>query len=361
MFAAVVLPLAIAACSQSTDMDGGMNSMAMPARHYGYSAADRECLMRAMFFEADRSSRDGLVAVGTVVMNRLRSGEWGDTICQVVGAPGQFAPGVLTREMNSQELPDVAEAADAVLKGERHSKVKNAMFFHTAGLKFPYRNMHYTLVAGGNAFYEKRNRQGDPVVLPPEKPRFEPAVMVAEADVGQKGDRLAGTRGPLPASDAAAAAAAAKAGTQIAAADNVAAPIPAAISAPKVEQGPEEQQPVTVMAIDGPTPSTGISSSPFDAVAGIVLPETTNAIPFPSASRPAHVEPLPAASGEMLVAAATTGLRGGIQAAAPAETPVGQALAPEPASMAAFEVDAEDASAIGALLLAQERTALGFE
>ena len=29
------------------------------------------------------------------------------------------------------------------------------MFFHTAGLHFPYRNMHYILVAGGNAFYEK--------------------------------------------------------------------------------------------------------------------------------------------------------------------------------------------------------------
>jgi hypothetical protein len=62
-----------------------------------------------------------------------------------------------------------------------------------------------------------------------------------------------------------------------------------------------------------------------------------------------------------LVAAATTGLRGGIQAAGGAEAPIGQAVAPEPASLAAFEVDAEDASAIGALLLAQERPALGFE
>jgi len=33
--------------------------------------------------------------------------------------------------------------------------VGNAQFFHTAGLTFPYNNMHYVLVAGGNAFYEK--------------------------------------------------------------------------------------------------------------------------------------------------------------------------------------------------------------
>ena len=158
-------------------MAGGAKSMVAPAGSHGYSERERECLMRAMFFESNRSSRDGLIAVGTVVMNRLRSGKHGNTICEVVGAPRQFAPGVLTRKMNSKALPDVAAAADAVLAGERHKKVKNSMFFHTAGLKFKYRNMHYTVVAGGNAFYEKRNRNGDPVVLPPEQP----TVMIASA------------------------------------------------------------------------------------------------------------------------------------------------------------------------------------
>lgn len=125
---------------------------------HAYSAKDKECLARAMFFESNRSSREGLVAVGTVVMNRLQSGEYGDSVCQVVGQKGQFAPGVLTRKMETDELPDVVAAADSVLKGERHPAVKNAMFFHTAGLRFPYRNMHYVLQAGGNAFYEKRSR-----------------------------------------------------------------------------------------------------------------------------------------------------------------------------------------------------------
>ena len=126
---------------------------------YAYTPKDKECLERAMFFESNRSSQDGLVAVGTVVMNRLDSGKWGDTICGVVGQKGQFAPGVMTRPMKSAALPDVQAAADAVLRGERNTKVKNAMFFHTAGLRFPYKNMHYTVVAGGNAFYEKRDRR----------------------------------------------------------------------------------------------------------------------------------------------------------------------------------------------------------
>lgn len=158
-------------------------------RPYRYTARDRECLERAMFFESNRSSRDGMVAVGTVVMNRLRSGKHGNAICDVVGERNQFAPGVMTRKMNSRAMPDVQEAAEAVLKGERSKKLKNAMFFHTAGLKYPYKNMHYVLVAGGNAFYEKRTRNWKP--LPDEQPMIAfaadtsssapPPVMVASA------------------------------------------------------------------------------------------------------------------------------------------------------------------------------------
>lgn len=133
---------------------------------YQYTMKDRTCLQRAMFFESNRSSREGMVGVGTVVMNRLKSGRHGGSICSVVGEPRQFAPGVMTRRMNSKAMPDVVAAADAVLKGERHPKLRNAMFFHTAGLKFKYKNMHYVAVAGGNAFYEKRGRKWQP--LPPD-------------------------------------------------------------------------------------------------------------------------------------------------------------------------------------------------
>ena len=109
-----------------------------------------------MYFESNRSDRDGLLAVGTVVMNRVQSAPQGSGICSVVGQPRQFAPGVLTKSMEAKDLQRVAEVTDAVLDGQRHPKVGRAMHFHTAGLRFPYNNMHYVAVAGGNAFYEKR-------------------------------------------------------------------------------------------------------------------------------------------------------------------------------------------------------------
>lgn len=178
--AVVATPLIISGCSttssatKSVKAEKGAKTSGVTIHNgtktYTYSAKDRECLERAMFFESQRSSRQGLVAVGTVVMNRLVSEKYPETICGVVGQKNQFAPGVMTRAMNSKAMPDVQEAADAVLKGERHPGVKSAMFFHTAGLKFPYKNMHYVLVAGGNAFYEKRRKDGSLEAPLPQTP-----------------------------------------------------------------------------------------------------------------------------------------------------------------------------------------------
>ena len=118
----------------------------------------RECMARAMYFESNRSSDEGMLAVGTVVMNRVESGQFPDTVCGVVGQKRQFAPGVLSKPMTEPKSRERAyRMADKVLAGKRHRGVgRNTMFFHTAGHDFPYRNMNYKLIAGGNAFYEKR-------------------------------------------------------------------------------------------------------------------------------------------------------------------------------------------------------------
>ena len=119
---------------------------------------ERECLVRAMYFESNRSSHDGSMAVGTVVMNRVESERFPDTICGVVGQHKQFAPGVLTRKMDPKQMKTAVHAADAVLKGERHPRVGPAMHFHAASYKNPY-PARYMTVAGGNAFYLKPGRR----------------------------------------------------------------------------------------------------------------------------------------------------------------------------------------------------------
>ena len=123
------------------------------------TSRDRECLMRAMYFESNRSSHDGQLAVGTVVMHRLAAGNWGKSVCGVVGAPKQFAPGVMTRRM-AGDTTDLAALAGSILGGKRHPTLgEKVMYFHQAGIKFPYKNMKYVLVAGGNTFYYKAGRR----------------------------------------------------------------------------------------------------------------------------------------------------------------------------------------------------------
>ena len=136
----------------------------------GVGATSLDCLARAMYFESNRSSRDGLIAVGSVVMNRVASPEFPNRVCAVVAQQRQFAPGVMTAPMRDDASRARArDAAAAVLRGERHPHIQNAMFFHAAYYKAGYDNMHYVLTTGGNAFYEKRKPAlvTQPVPVPP--------------------------------------------------------------------------------------------------------------------------------------------------------------------------------------------------
>ena len=120
--------------------------------------SERDCLVRAMYFESNRSSQDGLMAVGTVVMNRVSSPRFPNTICGVVAQHRQFAPGVMTRPLDPRQSPPAERAANAILKGERYAPVGRAMHFHMASFKNPY-PARYVAVAGGNAFYLKIGRR----------------------------------------------------------------------------------------------------------------------------------------------------------------------------------------------------------
>jgi hypothetical protein len=155
----VAFVLRIGAVCLSSAALGGCASM-----FGGWRETDeRQCLARAMYFESNRSSDDGMMAVGTVVMNRRESGRYPRTICGVVGQPRQFAPGALSAPMEGRGKARALRNADRILAGERHPGLEGVMFFHTAGYDYPYRNMQYRLVAGGNAFYEKRYaRPGEP-------------------------------------------------------------------------------------------------------------------------------------------------------------------------------------------------------
>ena len=100
-----------------------------------YDPEERDYLIRTIAFEASGEPEEGKAAVAHVILNRKRSGRWGDNIKDVVTHPWQFEPWMTRRrdmERLSPEDPryqNAARIADAVLTGQRPDPTAGATHF----------------------------------------------------------------------------------------------------------------------------------------------------------------------------------------------------------------------------------------
>lgn len=101
-------------------------------------AGDKTLLAALIFCEAGNQPYDGKVAVGAVVMNRIESGRFPNTLEGVIYQRGQFTPamtGKLGRVLASGNIPSSCyQAAEDALNGV--SPVGNALFFNTGSGDF---------------------------------------------------------------------------------------------------------------------------------------------------------------------------------------------------------------------------------
>ena len=111
------------------------------------STNDLTLLSAIIFCEAGGESYAGQVAVGAVVMNRLKSGSFPNTISGVVYQSGQFSPvadGALARALSNGNYRYCTSAAQAALAGSDNTG--GAKFFHRV-------NGDAGLVIGNHVFY----------------------------------------------------------------------------------------------------------------------------------------------------------------------------------------------------------------
>ena len=95
------------------------------------SSSDLDLLAALIYCEAGNQSRDGKVAVGAVVLNRVASGSFANSISGVIYESGQFTPamtGWLDQVVASGAPSDCYEAAQAALNGE--NPVGSALYFN---------------------------------------------------------------------------------------------------------------------------------------------------------------------------------------------------------------------------------------
>lgn len=97
-----------------------------------YTDSDVELLAALIYCEAGNQSEEGKIAVGQVVMNRVASDSFADTISGVIYESGQFTPassGWLDSVLGTSEVTDECyQAAVAALNGE--GTVGDALYFN---------------------------------------------------------------------------------------------------------------------------------------------------------------------------------------------------------------------------------------
>jgi spore germination cell wall hydrolase CwlJ-like protein len=96
---------------------------------------ERDYLIRTIAFEASGETEIGKIAVAYVVLNRKKSGRWGDNIKAVVTSPRQFEPWMTRRKAMEGLSPHdprykrAAKIADAVLSGQTADPTAGATHF----------------------------------------------------------------------------------------------------------------------------------------------------------------------------------------------------------------------------------------
>ncbi len=102
-----------------------------------FEAGDRKLLANLIYCEARGESYEGKVAVGSVVINRVLSERFPNTVVGVIYAPRQFAPVTSTKnslalalaEDRATRYPDCYRAADEAMSG--YSNVGKCVYFRT--------------------------------------------------------------------------------------------------------------------------------------------------------------------------------------------------------------------------------------
>lgn len=122
----------------------------------------RRCLALSMYWEARSEGREGMTAVGWVVLNRVRSGDFPDTPCGVVYQGGERPPcqfswwcdGKSDRPRDRESWSEALELAATLLSDPPRDPTRGALYFHSTAIDTPWkRRRERTARILGHVYY----------------------------------------------------------------------------------------------------------------------------------------------------------------------------------------------------------------
>lgn len=112
-----------------------------------YDETTLDLLSRVIMHESGNQPLTGKMAVGNVILNRVNSSKFPNTVAEVIYSPNQF-PGATNANPNAESIL----AARLVLEGA--NVVPNAYYFNGAGKScWASRNKRLICTIGGHSFY----------------------------------------------------------------------------------------------------------------------------------------------------------------------------------------------------------------
>lgn len=130
--------------------------------------AERKCLAEAIYYEARSESRVGRMAVADVVLNRVASPIYPDSICEVVyqgaerrtGCQFSFTcDGSMKARRNQRQWREAELLAGAIMAGVRKPVSRNATHYHANYVSPPWaETLSPTAVIGTHKFYRFQSK-----------------------------------------------------------------------------------------------------------------------------------------------------------------------------------------------------------
>jgi spore germination cell wall hydrolase CwlJ-like protein len=124
--------------------------------------ASQACLATTVYLEARSQPTIGQMAVAEVAMRRRERGQWGDTVCEVVTAPHQFATTTVPGSFEITNLDAFHKAWEIagqtiydwqLPKNERRMLVPRADHFATATISPAWSRNKQGITIGDHTFY----------------------------------------------------------------------------------------------------------------------------------------------------------------------------------------------------------------
>jgi N-acetylmuramoyl-L-alanine amidase len=165
ILASLLIIVSFSGCASApppqTDRNDNGRGKRYPANNISQATTQAQhCVALAMYWEARGEGNRGMLAVGSVVLNRVEDDRFPNSVCGVVYQGGESPPcqfswwcdGKSDRPTHEELWASSLNLADGLLTARPSDPTHGALFFHNTSIQTPWRRKRTTRI-GNHIFY----------------------------------------------------------------------------------------------------------------------------------------------------------------------------------------------------------------